>query len=139
MSEQEICKMLKTAALIARTHAYAPYSGFSVGAAVEGCSGAIYSGCNVENASFGLSICAERVAIAHAVSAGETSLRRLLVVAATTAPVVPCGACRQVMREFGIKEVFLCNLQDEVKLVLLEDLLPNAFGPEDLKGALNCG
>ncbi len=126
---------LRQAAEEVRKNAYAPYSGFAVGAAVEGESGAIYRGCNVENASFGLTICAERTAIAQAVTAGESKLRRLLVVADTKNPVAPCGACRQVMLEFGVEEVILCNMCGESRVFLMKELLPQAFGPENLKGA----
>ena len=126
---------LRQAAEAIRKNAYAPYSGFAVGAAVEGESGAIYSGCNMENASYGLTICAERTAIAQAVTAGERKLRRLLVVADTENPIAPCGACRQVMVEFGIEEVILCNIRGASRTVSLKELLPQAFGPENLKGA----
>jgi cytidine deaminase len=133
-----LCKefdKLRQAAEKIRDKAYAPYSGFAVGAAVEGESGAIYSGCNIENASYGLTVCAERTAIAQAVTAGERKLKRLLVVADTESPIAPCGACRQVMVEFGIDEVILCNIRGESRTVLLKELLPQAFGPENLKGA----
>ena len=110
-----------------------------MGAAVEGVSGKIYSGCNVENASFGLTICAERAAVVQAVAAGEIQLSRLLVVADAEGPVVPCGACRQVMREFNVKEVFMCNLQGKLQVMSLDELLPQAFGPENLKGVLKHG
>lgn len=126
---------LREAAETARSRAYAPYSGFAVGAAVEAESGKIYSGCNVENASFGLTICAERTAILQAVSAGETRLRRLLVLTGSDSPAAPCGACRQVMHEFGVKDVIMCNVRGETRTALLKELLPQAFGPENLKGA----
>lgn len=126
---------LKKKALAARDKAYVPYSGFAVGAAVETDTGKIFNGCNVENASYGLTICAERVAVFNAVLAGETQLLRLAVVADATGPVAPCGACRQVMNEFGIKEVIMLNTSGEIKVVQFTDLLPFAFGPEQMKGA----
>lgn len=132
---QDVVDALKKAAKIARSNAYAPYSGFTVGAAVEGVSGKIYSGCNVENASFGLTVCAERCAIFAAASAGERCLSRLLVLTDAEHPATPCGACRQVMHEFNVKEVFLCNLQGKLQTFSLDELLPQAFGPENLKGA----
>ena len=135
MNEQSPHSELLTAAMLVRNRAYTPYSRFAVGAAVEGESGRIYSGCNVENASYGLTICAERAAVFQAISAGETRLVRLLVVADTPEPVFPCGACRQVMREFDIREIILCNLAGESRSMTLSELLPYGFGPEHMKGA----
>lgn len=127
--------ILKEKALAARRNAYVPYSHFAVGAAVEGESGRIYCGCNVENASYGLSNCAERTAIFKAISAGETKLLRLLVIADSVGPVAPCGACRQVMQEFAIKEIMMCNTAGDSRMAELEVLLPCGFGPEQMKGA----
>ena len=135
MKEQSPYSELLTEAMIVRNRAYTPYSRFAVGAAVEGESGRIYSGCNVENASYGLTICAERAAVFQAISAGETRLVRLLVVADTPEPVFPCGACRQVLREFDIREIVLCNLAGESRSMTLSELLPYGFGPEHMKGA----
>lgn len=135
MKEQSPYSELLTEAMIVRNRAYTPYSRFAVGAAVEGESGRIYSGCNVENASYGLTICAERAAVFQAISAGETRLVRLLVVADTPEPVFPCGACRQVLREFDIREIILCNLAGEIRSMTLSELLPYGFGPEHMKGA----
>ena len=135
MNQQSPYSKLLTEALIVRNRAYTPYSLFAVGAAVEGETGRIYSGCNVENASYGLTICAERAAVFQAISAGETRLVRLLVVADTPEPVFPCGACRQVMREFDIREIILCNLAGEQRCMTLSELLPYGFGPEHMKGA----
>ena len=134
MKNLESPDLLK-AALTARTRAYAPYSGFAVGAAVEAESGRIYSGCNVENASLGLTVCAERIAIFNAVSAGETKLRRLLVVANSAGPVSPCGACRQVMQEFNLSEVILCNVAGNCRMLTLSELLPYGFNREQMEGA----
>ncbi len=122
------------AALAARESAYAPYSRFAVGAAVRGGSGRIYSGSNIENASYGLTICAERVAIFKAVSEGEKRLAALAVTADTPLPASPCGACRQVMAEFGINEVVMCNTKGERRTVTLAELLPYAFDKADLPG-----
>jgi len=107
--------------------AHAPYSNFKVGAALLTKSGRIFTGCNVENASFGLSICAERVAIFSAVSAGELQFEKLVVVANTDSPVSPCGACRQVMSEFGDFEVLLVDTRGEVVRTRVSELLPRAF------------
>ena len=95
-------QMLYAAAVVARQKSYSPYSHFAVGAAVRTVEGRIYGGCNVENASYGLCCCGERNAIFAAVCAGERNLEALCVVADTKGPVSPCGACRQVMREFNI-------------------------------------
>ena len=135
MNEQSLHSELLTEAMIVRNRAYTPYSKFAVGAAVEGESGRIYGGCNVENASYGLTICAERAAVFQAISAGETRLVRLLVVADTPEPVFPCGACRQVMQEFDIREIILCNLAGKRRSMTLFELLPYGFGPEHMKGA----
>jgi len=108
-----------------RDRAYAPYSSFHVGAAVQDAQGNIFTGCNVENLSFGLTICAERAAIATAIAAGSRDLRRIVVVADTDTPVSPCGACRQVMAEFGITEIRLCNRQEHLDFSL-EQLLPRS-------------
>ncbi|MHB0858460.1 MAG: cytidine deaminase [Anaerolineae bacterium] len=117
---------LLDAALEARSHAYAPYSRFPVGAAVEGTSGRVYRGCNVENVSTGLTVCAERVAIWNAVSAGETALRALVVV--TEPGSTPCGACRQVMQEFAQDlPVLVADTDGHAWLTSLAELLPDAF------------
>lgn len=122
------------AAQAARANAYAPYSRFAVGAAVLAESGRVYSGCNVENASYGLTMCAERVAVYQAVAAGEKRLSALAVIADTSQPASPCGACRQVMAEFGIKTVTMCNTKGDSVTVKLAELLPCAFDKNDLPG-----
>ena len=122
------------AAKASRDNAYAPYSGFKVGAAVLGKSGQIYTGCNIENASYGLSNCAERTAIFKAVSEGERVFIALVVVADTLRPVAPCGACRQVMAEFGIEKIIMCNIKGEQYMASLEELLPYSFAKTDLVG-----
>lgn len=125
-------KKLIEAARQAREKAYAPYSRFKVGAAVLTSDGKIYTGCNIENASYGMSNCAERTAIFKAVSEGETKLEALAVIGDTNAPISPCGACRQVIAEFGIKQVAMANLKGGVKIVTLEELLPFSFAKADL-------
>ena len=118
---------LLNAALSARECAYAPYSKFLVGAAVLAKSGKIYTGCNIENASYGLTLCAERNALFSAVGAGEREFTALCVVGDTEAPISPCGACRQVMAEFKVPRIILANLKDDVKEYTLEELLPYGF------------
>ena len=118
---------LLNAALSARERAYAPYSKFLVGAAVLAKSGKIYTGCNIENASYGLTVCAERNALFSAVGAGEREFTALCVVGDTEAPISPCGACRQVMAEFKVPRIILANLKGDVKEYTLEELLPYGF------------
>ncbi|MEO8635459.1 MAG: cytidine deaminase [Gemmatimonadales bacterium] len=121
---------LRAAAHAARDRAYCPYSGFAVGAALEADDGRIFTGCNVENASFGLTLCAERNALAAAVAAGARTFRRLVVVAASDPPVAPCGACRQALFEFGgFLEIEGVGPTGSRRW-RLADLLPDAFGPE---------
>lgn len=124
---------LESAARAAAGRAYAPYSKFHVGAAVLGESGKIYSGCNVENASYGLTSCAERNAIFAAIDAGESVIRAVVVYTPTAEPTSPCGACRQVIREFG-KEAIVISVCDGTGRTetTLDSLLPDSFGPEDL-------
>ena len=118
----------------AMSYAYAPYSNFKVGAAVETAnSDAIFSGCNVENASFGLTVCAERIAVFKAISTGQTQLGRLAVMTESDELVTPCGACRQVLLEFGVKEIIVCSLSGENRVFSMDELLPYAFGPADLE------
>ena len=126
MIEQQ---QLITEALQARNHAYASYSHFRVGAALKGISGAIYTGCNIENASYSLTCCAERVAIFNAVSAGETAFTVMAVIADTEQVVSPCGACRQVMAEFFSDDVkiHLCNTDGRVQTTTVSELLPAHF------------
>ncbi len=116
----------------ASARAYAPYSRFRVGAAVLAADGTVVSGCNVENASYGLTICAERVAITKAVSAGHTQLVALAVYTPTEAPTPPCGACRQVANEFGPGMVVVCAGAAGQTVHGLAELLPFAFGPGNL-------
>ena len=119
---------LVTAARRARRHAQAAYSKFKVGAALETADGVIITGCNIENATYGLTICAERVAMFKALSEGHRTFRRVAVVADTVAPTPPCGACRQILWEFGGDlEVILANLRRETARHQLKDLLPLPF------------
>ena len=119
---------LVDAARAARAHAVADFSKFKVGAALETDSGEIITGCNVENASYGLTICAERVAIFKALSEGKRSFRRIAVVADTASPTPPCGACRQIIWEFcGDIEVIIANLETVTTSLQMSALLPLPF------------
>lgn len=118
----------------ARLNAYAPYSKFTVGSAVMTKEGAIFTGCNIENASLGLSICAERVAIYKAVSSGYKSFKALAIIGDTEEPCTPCGACRQVMLEFSPDmEIIMTNLNQKIKITKAKELLPDIFQGEILK------
>ena len=112
------------AAIEARLAAYAPYSNFQVGAALLCEGGEIFTGCNVENLSYGLTICAERNAIFAAVATGQQKFQAIAIAADTEKPISPCGACRQVMCEFGDFPVILTNLQNEVVESTVGELLP---------------
>jgi len=118
---------LMAAALSVRPKAYAPYSRFSVGAAVRGATGLIYTGVNVENASYGLTICAERAAIVQAVAAGERALTILAVAVDASQPATPCGACRQVMAEFAVQRIILGTVAGQRQEFSLPELLPHVF------------
>jgi cytidine deaminase len=123
---------LVQAARAAQAKAYAPYSNFRVGAALESDSGDVFVGCNVENASYGLTICAERAAVCAAVSAGARRFRRAVVVTDSDPPAAPCGACRQVLPEFGTElRVEAIGPRGSVAWTMAE-LLPAAFGPDQL-------
>jgi cytidine deaminase len=125
---------LKRRAREAATRAYAPYSGFAVGAAVLTEGGEIHSSANVENASFGLSNCAERNAIFQAVTHGARKLAALAVYTPTSGVTTPCGACRQVLSEFGADAIVICCTDDDARerRFALAELLPAAFGPTSL-------
>ena len=113
--------------------AYAPYSHFPVGAALECEDGAVYTGCNIENAAFPCTICAERTAMFKAISEGNTQFKRIVVAGRSEDFCVPCGSCRQVMREFAPElEVICLNGKGEAKHYTLCQLLPESFGPEYL-------
>ena len=113
--------------------AYVPYSHFAVGAALECTDGTVFTGCNIENASFGPTICAERTAVAKAVSEGHTDFVRIVVAGRSKDFCVPCGVCRQVLREFAPNmEVICLNGAGEEQVFTLPELLPHSFGPEFL-------
>lgn len=131
VNKQIIDKLYKLA-LEVRENAYVPYSNFKVGAALLTDDDEIYLGANVENASYGLSICAERNAIFKANADGKRKYKALMVVADTEKPVSPCGACRQVMTEFGDYKVYLANLKGEIKETSTFELLPYNFNKEDM-------
>jgi cytidine deaminase len=119
---------LGDAALAARENAHAPYSHFRVGAALEDASGRVHTGCNVENATYGLTLCAERVAVFKAISEGVRQFRRIAVAADTEALTPPCGACRQILWEFcGNIEITLLNPRGKSETLQLKDLFPRAF------------
>ncbi len=123
---------LVAAARQAQQQAYAPYSHYRVGAAVETADGAVYTGCNIENASYGLAICAERVALGAAMTAGARQFRRIAVVSSSEPPASPCGACRQVLAELAPDaEVIAAGPQSVVRWTVAE-LLPAAFTPGHL-------
>ena len=124
---------LKAAAVTMLDRAYCPYSHFAVGAALECADGTVFTGCNIENAAFSPTICAERTAVAKAVSEGHTDFVRIAIAGRSTDFCVPCGVCRQVLREFapGI-EVICLNGKGEEKVFTLSELLPYSFGPEFL-------
>jgi cytidine deaminase len=118
-----------------RLQAYAPYSGFQVGAALETPGGVIVTGCNVENATYGLTICAERVALVKAISEGERKFTRIAIVADTENPTPPCGACRQILWEFGGDlEIIIANLKEVKGIHRLAALLPMPFDGRLLGG-----
>lgn len=133
MTELEIQKLMDCA-IKARENAYSPYSHFAVGAALLCEDGTLYEGCNIENASYGLTNCAERTAIFKAVSEGHIKFKALAVVADTEGPCAPCGACRQVMAEFKIPLIIMGNLMGNIKIVTIEELLSFSFSECDVTG-----
>ena len=119
---------LQAAALAARENAHAPYSKFRVGAALEDASGRVHTGCNVENATYGLTLCAERVAVFKAISDGAREFRRIAIAADTDMLTPPCGACRQILWEFcGDIEIVLVNPHGKSEVLRLKELFPRAF------------
>jgi cytidine deaminase len=119
---------LQAAALAARENAHAPYSKFRVGAALEDTGGRVHTGCNVENATYGLTLCAERVAVFKAISEGAREFRRIAIAADTDTLTPPCGACRQILWEFcGDIEIVLVNLHGKSETLGLKELFPRAF------------
>jgi cytidine deaminase len=133
LSEKTIKDMAKQAKSASQS-AYCPYSKFRVGAAVLTDKGDVFTGCNVENASYGLTICAERNAVFHMVAQARQRIRALVIYTPTKTPSAPCGACRQVINEFGPDAliVSVCDGPDVLRKAL-SDLLPDAFGPANLK------
>lgn len=126
-------RKLERAARAAAGQAYAPYSNFRVGAAILTGGGRVFSGCNVENASYGLCNCAERTALFSAVAAGQRRVRCVVVYTPTKTATMPCGACRQVINEFGpeARVISICDGAERIETIL-PALLPGAFGPADL-------
>ncbi|HSH05145.1 MAG TPA: cytidine deaminase [Anaerolineae bacterium] len=131
LPETQKSALLAAAAQI-RAHAHAPYSQFQVGAALLAADGLIYTGVNVENASFGLTVCAERNAIGQMVTAGQTTIHALAV--CTSNGVSPCGACRQVIAEFATPDtpVWISDTSGNIRLTTVGQLLPDGFGPDQL-------
>ena len=124
---------LIAAAKQSRENAHAPYSNFRVGAAVRATSGRIFAGCNVENATYGLTVCAERIALFKAISEGERGFDAVAVVTDTDTLTPPCGACRQLIWEFcGDVPVILCNLKGKTETTLMKDLFPKPFDSSNL-------
>jgi cytidine deaminase len=131
---------LLRAALDARMNAIAPFSNFKVGAAIEDDTGRIHTGCNIENATYGLTLCAERVAIFKAISEAARKFRRVAIVADTDRLTPPCGACRQILWEFcGDIEVVLVNLRGHTELFRLKELFPRGFDASYLPPPANGG
>ena len=129
MNDSRDDKLVSEAAA-ARERAYAPYSGFKVGAALLASSGEIYQGCNVENASLGLTICAERNALAHGIVCGKQEFSAIAIVTDAPKPTPPCGACRQALSEFSPElTVIMQTLNGEEQVLSLDNLLPHRFGP----------
>jgi cytidine deaminase len=133
VNREDLKNLIKTA-MQAREKAFAPYSKFKVGAAVQTKDGKIYTGCNIESATYGATVCAERVAIWKAVSEGETEFTHLAVIADTKILTPPCGICRQIIWEFcGDIPITFSNLQGKIETVQMSELLPRAFDTKFLK------
>ena len=127
--------MLIEKAIEARSKAYVPYSKFQVGAAVLTSNDHLFLGCNVENASYGLTNCAERTAIFKAVSEGDTEIKAIAIVGDTVGPISPCGACRQVIAEFATDDtkIYLANLNGVVTETTISEILPGYFSSKDME------
>jgi cytidine deaminase len=130
MDKKELVKL----AIEAREKAYVPYSKFKVGAAIEMENGTVFTGCNIENASYGATNCAERTAIFKAVSEGHSIIKKIAIVGDMSTYTAPCGICRQVIAEFAAKdiEIILIKNEDEYVVKTLEEILPGAFTKDDL-------
>ena len=127
-------RALARRALEALVHAYSPYSRLRVGAALRATDGRIFTGCNVENASFGLTSCAERTALVKAISEGARELDALAIATDGERPLMPCGACRQMLSEFAPRlRILVASPRGDLRETSLSDLLPQAFGPADLR------
>ena len=131
MNQQQMDTLVAAARRV-RENAHAPYSGYRVGAAILTADGEIFTGCNVENASYGLSVCAERNAVAAAVASGRSSFDGVAIVTSSSPAASPCGACRQVLAEFGDCPVILTDLDGDRRMTSVRELLPDAFLPETL-------
>ncbi|HKM38827.1 MAG TPA: cytidine deaminase [bacterium] len=124
---------LVAAAQAAQQYSYAPYSNYRVGAALQTCSGKIYTGCNIENAAYGATVCAEQVAVFAAIAAGEKDFAALAVAASGNRMALPCGICRQVLFEFAPDLLlYLTDIRGTVETITLKELFPYAFGPAHL-------
>ena len=134
MTETDPADALIAVAQAARDHAYAPYSGFRVGAAIRSASGAIHRGCNVENVAYPEGLCAEAAAIAAMVAAGETVIAEVAILADSPDPLPPCGGCRQKLAEFATPEVAvtMATVQGARRVATVAALLPGAFGPRHM-------
>ncbi|HEX9060362.1 MAG TPA: cytidine deaminase [Clostridia bacterium] len=132
MNENELVK----SAFTAKLNSYSPYSRFRVGAAALAASGKIYTGCNIENASYGATICAERTAVFNAVSSGENKITAVAIASDSDDFILPCGICRQVLAEFGDKDMkIICTRPDgKYRVYTLDELLPEAFSKINIKG-----
>lgn len=138
MISRNAAQRLLEAARLAASNAYVPYSSFPVGAALLTADGTLFTGCNVENASYPLSVCAERVTIGTAVAAGHRHVQAIAVSAPAVSSVTPCGGCRQVINEFRMPDQTLSVVlegPDGPVILSIDDLLPRAFGPRDLNDA----
>jgi len=133
--DRSMKEKLVAAAKAASRSAYCDYSDFPVGAAVLGKQGEIFAGCNVENASYGLTICAERNAVFQMVAQGRREILAVVIYTPTPTPSAPCGACRQVINEFGPEALIIsvCEGPEEIRK-RLHELMPHAFGPKNVKG-----
>ena len=132
LSTGQVAELLRAAEAV-RDSAYSPYSGVRVGAALLALDGRVFTGCNVENASYGLTLCAERSAASAAVAAGCRAWRAVAIASSPAEPMMPCGACRQFLAEFGLDlEVHVVGGKGARVAVGLDELLPRAFGPRDL-------
>lgn len=133
MLEAEAAERLTAAARRARERAYAPYSNFTVGAAVQCADGRVFEGCNVENASYGLTVCAERVALFSALAAGCREIDAIAIAGPGAEPLSPCGACRQVMTELAPNATVIMAGEDARRERSVAELMPEAFGPAEVE------